>query len=609
MHRWAGGVCAATLVFIVVAVNAPTFDYGFVYDDNVTILQRAAAWEEGWSDFFFTRHWGLGRQLVLLTLDLNRGDPLSPRPFHVTNTLLAALLVVGVYGLARRLALSRPSAFVLALLFAVHPAHVDAIVSISGRAETMAAITVVSCVLLHARRYTPVWIGLPVAGVLLLAGLLSKENAIVVLPLVALYDWFIDEPRPRRERIVPYLVYGGVAALWLAWAYPHLQLLDPIAFVDNPLAHEPFHLRILHACEILWRYLGLLMWPVELRPDRSYADTIPSLAGGIVALVAWAALIALALRHGPQYPRLAFTALWFPAAFLVTGNVLWPVGTIMAERLVLLPSVGPALLLGLAIERAWTAARRTRPALVFLTAVATFALALGYTSRARVWANEAHFYEISALDAPKSAKAWYNLGLARGAAGDFEGAEAALRRALEIYPKFDRAAYFLAEALIEQGRPEAAVEVWEKYVGLTPDDAGALSQLATLYLATDRFADARRTAERLVGLDPTNEGHRNLLDLVNAMAAARRAADRVLLLRAWKAQACPRTAAKPIRARQSLKASSRNGRRNRRISTYTANAPSLRRAWIRLRSRQTSGSPRKAEAYARAKMRSNRARE
>ena len=98
---------------------------------------------------------------------------------------------------------------------------------------------------------------------------------------------------------------------------------------------------------------------------------------------------------------------------------------------------------------------------------------------------------------------------------------APFRRALQIYPKFDLAAYYLAGVLIETERPEEAIDVYKAYLALAPEDQGALSQLVTLELGVDRYEDARASAQRLLALDPQNTGHQGLLDTVEMMMTAR----------------------------------------------------------------------------------------
>ena len=511
-------LAAAVLVLAVLAVNAPTLDYGFVYDDQAVVLDRAPFWEQGWAGFFGQRQWGTGRHVAALSFDLNRSDPPSARPYHLTNTALAVVLTLLVFALARSLGM-QAGAFVAALLFAVHPTHTDAVVSIIGRAETMAALCTVAIVLLHARGYPPRRLGLGVAALLMLAGLGSKENAAVAVLLIGLYDAVLGSPLEGRARLAPYAALAVGALGWLAINAGHFGSLDPIAYVDNPLAFMATYERVPRAALVLWRYLGLVLLPVGLVPDRAYAATDPELRAGIVALIALAVAAAGLWMLRRRFPRATFCMAWFPVSFAATANLLYPIGVVMAERLLLLPSVGPLLAIGLLFDSALSRGRAVRWVAWPVAALATLTLAFAYDARARVWSDDMHYHRVAAMESPRSAKAHYNLGLALARAGNFVAAETSFRRALSIYPSFSLAAYYLQGVLLDQMRPEDAAEVWYAYLRVEPNDTAAMSQLVALELSLDRFDAARATARRMTELEPDKPEYRGLLQQVEEYAA------------------------------------------------------------------------------------------
>jgi protein O-mannosyl-transferase len=531
MRLLAGLLAASALVVIVVGLNSPTWQYGFAYDDQAVIVDRAPAWQQGWSAFLHSRPWGTGRHAVVLSFDLNRSDPLTPRPFHVVNTALAAVATLLVFALARTLGLGVAGAFVGALLFAVHPVHVDAIASIVGRAELMAGTCVLACVLLHAARY-PLWpLTVPLAGLLFLIGAESKESALALPAILVLYDCLLAPRRSRWRTLGPYAAYVLGAIAWAAIVAPNLGKLDPITYVDNPLGFLPAYSRIPRAASVLWSYLGLVLLPISLKPDRGFATTNPGLVQGLVAVAAWLVVGVACWRARRRHPRAVFLTLWFLAAFAVTSNVIYPIGTIMAERLLLTPSVGIVLLAGLAFERAWAGTAARRSACIAAAGACALLLAFAYDARARVWTSDAHYHLIAAMESPRSAKAHYNLGLERARAEDYAAAEAALRRALDIYPSFGLAAYYLAGVLIRENRPEDAIGVYEAYLALAPNDTGAMSQLISLQLSVDRYDDARTVAGRLIALDPDNQTYTSLLGTIEILSQSRDQLDPLVLER------------------------------------------------------------------------------
>jgi hypothetical protein len=117
---------------------------------------------------------------------------------------------------------------------------------------------------------------------------------------------------------------------------------------DNPIAGTDFVNGRLTALDVLGRYIGLLFWPARLSSDYSWAQIQPSASMlSVIVLVAIPALLYLAWR----WHRMAFFL--FAAALIAllpSANLLFPIGTIMAERFLYLPAIafaaGIAVLLG-----------------------------------------------------------------------------------------------------------------------------------------------------------------------------------------------------------------------------------------------------------------------
>lgn len=534
-----GALAAAALVAVLaVSVAAPSLRYGFVYDDEAVVLQRKPFWEFGLREFLESRPWGTGRHLTAVSLDLDRlAQGTVPLPFHATNLALSALLSVLVLALLLRLGLTPAAALSGAAVFAVHPVHVDSVAWIVGRAELLAAVGVVAAVLLsirpdeNAERRRSLLVAAATA-LLAFGALHSKENALV-LPLLLLLARFFLGP---RVALAPALAGSGLAiALWAVHIVPRMSGFEKPQFVDNPLVYAPFLERAPKALDILWRYAALTLWPHPLKPDRSWADTDPAMAEAWLATAAWlaAAVLVWALRR--RAPRAAFALAWFPAAFAVTANVASPIGLLMSERLMLLPSVSAALLAALAFERVATTPARLRSAAAASAAVVALFF-VAFQARATVWQSNDVYFAASAAAAPRSAKAWYDLGNWLLRSGKGAEAEAAYERALAIVPSLSKAAQYLAETRAKRGDAIGGADVYLAYLRTTPDDAGAVKNSARLLLQAGRPGDALRMAQRLVELKP---GDQDALDsLVMVEAAAKREAARAAAA-AEKAAASP----------------------------------------------------------------------
>jgi len=220
-------------------------------------------------------------------------------------------------------------ALVTAALFAVHPIHTEAVTSIVGRPELLAAGFLLAAWILHLR-------DLQIPALICFAlALLSKESAASFLPLVVVGDY-------ARGKWKPPLRYAGIAGvtaiyLGLLWKVQGGRFGQTgIALLDNPLATLPIGWRILNAIRVAWKYVALQFYPATLSCDysfnqipmyRDWRHTLPAALAAVAVVGAWL----WAVRKRRTECVLA-GALYF-GAFATTANVLIPTGTILGERL------------------------------------------------------------------------------------------------------------------------------------------------------------------------------------------------------------------------------------------------------------------------------------
>ena len=113
--------------------------------------------------------------------------------------------------------------------------------------------------------------------------------------------------------------------------------------LDNPLVDLQGIDRVLAALAVATRYAVLLVVPARLSADYSFAAIdvsalpIVEIAGGLL-LVALVVGAAWRFCRQPDIPGLAMV--WLAICFAPLVNVLFPIGTILAERISYMPSVG-----------------------------------------------------------------------------------------------------------------------------------------------------------------------------------------------------------------------------------------------------------------------------
>src|SRR5207253_1442837 len=278
----------------------------------------------------------------------------------------------------------------------VHPVHVEAVANVVGRGELMAALWTLLAVYSAVVRESPTW-----SGVALACGLLSKENA-AVAPALAALAWVLGVARPPRRTIVAltaaWAVAGGAYAV-ARWAVLHTHT----GFADiAPVFQGADGLSVrLTAAAALADVARLLVFPLTLRVDYSLQErTLVSsvldtrLLAGVLCTAIWAALVAVAWRRGRRVE--AYGLVWIAVALLPVANLLFPVGVLVAERTLYLPSAGLAVAAG-----AWLGGLRSRlaPALVGLGVVAAAARTAW---RVPVWRDDTTVTVSILADSPRS---------------------------------------------------------------------------------------------------------------------------------------------------------------------------------------------------------------
>ncbi len=393
-------LCALTLLAF-----ANSFHAGFALDNKALILddarvhaatgenlgliwQRAYWWPRGGSDLY--------RPLTTLSYLFNYavlGDGDSPAGYHWVNVLLHLVNVLLVYALGRKLVRKFWPAAMLAALWAVHPLLTESVTNIVGRADLLAGGATLAGLLFYTKSAEAVgwrrfaWLAALMA--VTVVGVFSKESAVVIVALILLYElcWWRD----RRQA----LILGCVAVLVPIQAMLYERSLalatDPPAFfpfTDNPIAGAGFWQAKLTSVKVIAHYLGLAVWPLKLSSDYSY-NAVPLVNGGWQAWACGALAASLAAGMILLYARQRtafFLAAFAFLAFLPASNLLFPLGTIMAERLLYLPLVGLLACLVLGLD---AAGRRLRAPWVAPAVIGVFLC--GFTLR--TWARNADWHD------------------------------------------------------------------------------------------------------------------------------------------------------------------------------------------------------------------------
>ncbi len=539
MRRRGGELLLACALVLAVVSHLPSLWNGFTFDDHAVVSQNPAVTRGDVGAILRSPYWpdrpgtGLYRPWTTLSFALDwRIANGAPWPFHLGNLLLHAAVVGFVFSTARTLArrtgagggiAAGLAAGLAALLFAVHPIHTEAILSVVGRGELWAALgSLAAFRLALAFDETPGGRTLIASSTAFLLALFSKESAagawLAPVALAALAPRWNHESRRRWLSIAA----GWTAALIVAFVARRIALgswvgLESVSLMDNPLAHVGAIERIGSALGFLGLYAVRFLAPITLSADHSYPQLVPS-TGWTLAGIAWLSAAVIALFAARKHPFVCVCLIWTVATGLVTSNLLLPIGTVFAERLAYLPSVGPLWLAGAWCAR--LASRRVWPVAAAIVVIVSASVARSWV-RCDDWRDDLTLFTATAHASPRSAKAHSNLAVARLRVGDQIGALDAARRSLELAPGYAPAEAAIGSALFQGGDPRGAVPYLRRAAAVdlrrTPEP---LLELGNAYLALGRVASADSVFERLRAARP--EDYRVWIGLASAAALGSR---------------------------------------------------------------------------------------
>jgi hypothetical protein len=416
-----------TLIVVLAAVLASITGLrnGFALDDVEVIIRNpllhtlASPWR-----LFQTTYWRpemgatLYRPLTMVSFAIQwviGGG--SALPFHITSIALYACLSAAVYRFAKML-VSPGAALGAALVFAVHPVHVEAVANIVGQAELWVALILVMLVTWYVeiRRAGAISTRQVVA---IAAGYLIaccfKEHAIVLPGLLLGAELLLvgDEMTfaSRVRQMVPLAVAMAIAGFgFLLARYSVLgNELDTTALI---LRHQSFGTRFFTMLSVVIEWIRLFFWPMNLSADYSYprirthsgfeAEMLPA-----VAVILGAAWIAWSLRK--RAPVAAFGIFWIAVTMLLPSNLIIVTGFILAERTLMLATVGFALCVGVGLQELLSAAEapRGRARSMMLAGMGAVVVVFAGRSMTRspVWRDNDTLIRQTVLDVPSSHRA------------------------------------------------------------------------------------------------------------------------------------------------------------------------------------------------------------
>ena len=530
------GLCLTGIAY------AATLRFGFVFDDIPQIVRNPVVQSWRYAPGYFNHHlWAqvqgaaIGnfyRPLFSLWLLLNfTVFGLHPAGWHAASLALHLLATWLTWAVARRVMGNDVAGATTALIFGLHPVHIESVAWISGATDSLLAVCFLGSFACYLRareceRWSYRWW---TASLLLFAlALLAKEPAMVLPALV-----FATELLLPRKRSLPALDgdekrgpkwdaarrAAPITALYCAVLAAYLAVRIAVLHgFSNPMTGVSLRIQFLTWPSLLWFYARHLVWPLGISEfyETPYVlmPTSTQFIGPLVVMLALAAGLTWWWRRSGS-PVVALASLWLLLPLVPALKIdTYQYGELAHDRYLYLPCLGFAMLLVLAIGnlRFGEATLFRQPA---MATVALLTVVCGYgvatASQSLQWANALQLYARGFQVAPNNVHVVASLATELVQEGRYQDAIPWLERATRMAPTDSIGYFLLAYNYYRLGRYVEAEPNFIRAAQLDPRTAAPLYFLALSRLAMHRNDEAEAPLRRAIELLPAGKGFHQAL--------------------------------------------------------------------------------------------------
>ncbi|XP_041453072.1 protein O-mannosyl-transferase TMTC3-like [Lytechinus variegatus] len=600
---------SAGLLALVFACYSNSLSCGFVFDDVKAVVEnRDLHPESSIFDLFSNDFWGMPmnkershksyRPLCILTFRLNYAfGALNPWGYHLVNVLLHWAVCVLFLKAAKKM-IDEESSVNASLLFAVHAVHTEAVTGVVGRAELLSSVFMLLAFMAYVTASETMnstdWKYMTWSVLLIAMATISKEQGITMVGICCIYEVFflqkfslkafIQQSKSRTSktsrsaspnyqallRAAPRLFFLIASSGLLLWGRMSIMgaKLPSFTRFDNPAALSAFPTRHLTYLYLLPINAWLLLCPSTLLCDWTMG-TIPLVTSlgdprnlaTLLLLLSLGLLVLYAVFAEEKIScQLIMSLSFLVLPFLPASNLFFPVGFVVAERVLYTPSMGYCLLVAIAMER-WHANGGTIKHVIGVIFAIILLLHAGKTiqrnpdwkdeyslftsaikvtqNNAKLWNNVGHalekenrwedaftYFNKAATVQPDDIGSWINVGRTYRQLGKLEEAETVYRKAMKFMPQPRKGEQYLAQIdpnhlnvylnlanLIKknESRLREAEELYLKVIRMRPDFVEAYINQGEILLKRGQLDEAESLYQQAARLDPLKaDTHYNL---------------------------------------------------------------------------------------------------
>jgi len=458
---------------------------------------------------------------------------LDPIGYHLTNIFFYILTCVMVFLTLRSLsahlreeassASHERVALFGALLFAVHPVHVEAVTWLTARKEVLQGFFFFLGFYLYLRgrekagRGKIIYIGLALFTIL--CAILSKPSAVVFPGVVIVY-----EIARGKERLLDFIkghYLFLILSLIISSVFTFIVIKVMIeAGGIKPYYGDSFLKNYLVCTYVFLRSIKLLVATLNYSAAYSFAVTLPVFhIKNAIAIVITFFLFGLSIFSLRWTKVIFFSFFFFVISILPYLNII-PISTLLADRYVFIASFSYVFVLGMLYNRLYRFRyRRFSEGFFKLLSISLLLfLLIGYSfmtiQRNKIWENSYTLWTDAVEKYPDSHTANALMGVVYMDLGMYEKATIHLEKAVGIFPRDYLSRNNLGIVYGRTNKPEKALEELMTALRLKPDNDTVKINLSVFYVRQKEYKKAEEILEYLLSKSPQNAHLHHRLGLV-----------------------------------------------------------------------------------------------
>jgi len=505
-------IAALGLLLIVTAVTLlPTLNNGFVnWDDDLMVVKNPKIFRlsgPGIKTIFTSFDVNTYVPLTILTFAFEyRAAGMSPRVFHTTNYLLHLVNCLLAFWLILLIARDVRVALIAALLFGIHPLHVESVAWITERKDVLSSAFFLGGLITYLRYLDRRKVGgyLLTLGLFLLA-LLAKPMALSFPFVILLLDYIRGRKLDHSSRLEK-IPFFALSAIFL--------LVNVLAqeFIRHSAREYLQHIFIFGYSVVF--YIIKIILPLNLSAFHPYPANLPTVPLPYFAcLIFVLGLAGLIYRFARKIRAIVFGAFFFLITILPVSQIVPLAGpALVSDRYTYIPSLGLFFLFGLGFIRLYE--RRShieRAALTMLLVGVVAALAVVSRLRVKAWKNGIVLWSDVLARLPNHPLPYNNLGSAYYTSGDYDRAFWNFEMALALKPDYDEA--YLNRGLVyyKIGMLDSAQADFTRAIKYKPKNSAAFNSRGVVYNEKKDYPDAIADLTQALKIQPDQfEAYNNL---------------------------------------------------------------------------------------------------